>query len=159
MDYRAGAKKYRLVSLIYLGWELLCVAYIVCTSNLDLVSFLFLPALYSTLKLEIFLLTRYIIVGKIYNSWCNIYTWEPPIATLWIRHCSKLLKLSEQNASFQATMRMRIIRVTLLVLYLIVVRLESNWLENVNQLNHANMLKTPIAIQYISHCTMWHILE
>ena len=43
-----------LVSLIYLGWELLCVAYIVCTSNLDLVSFLFVPALYSTLKLEIF---------------------------------------------------------------------------------------------------------
>ena len=42
------------VSLIYLGWELLCVAYIVCTSNLDLVSFLFVPALYSTMKLEIF---------------------------------------------------------------------------------------------------------
>ena len=31
------------------------MAYIVCTSNLDLVSFLFVPALYSTLKLEIFL--------------------------------------------------------------------------------------------------------
>ena len=30
------------------------MAYIVCTSNLDLVSFLFVPALYSTLKLEIF---------------------------------------------------------------------------------------------------------
>ena len=43
-----------LVSLINLGWELLCVAYIVCTSNLDLVSFLFVPALYSTMKLEIF---------------------------------------------------------------------------------------------------------
>ena len=48
-----------LVSLIYLGWELLCVAYIVCTSNLDLVSFLFVPALYSTLKLEIFPFTCY----------------------------------------------------------------------------------------------------
>ena len=30
------------------------MAYIVCTSNLNLVSFLFVPALYSTLKLEIF---------------------------------------------------------------------------------------------------------
>ena len=30
------------------------MAYIACTSNLDLVSFLFVPALYSTLKLEIF---------------------------------------------------------------------------------------------------------
>ena len=30
------------------------MAYIVCTSNLDLASFLFVPALYSTLKLEIF---------------------------------------------------------------------------------------------------------
>ena len=30
------------------------MAYIVCTSNLDLVSFLFVPALYSTLKLVIF---------------------------------------------------------------------------------------------------------
>ena len=30
------------------------MTYIVCTSNLDLVSFLFVPALYSTLKLEIF---------------------------------------------------------------------------------------------------------
>ena len=39
-----------LVSLIYLGWELLCVAYtcIVYTYNLDLVSFVFVPALYST---------------------------------------------------------------------------------------------------------------
>ena len=38
------------------------MAYIVCTSNLDLVSFLFVPALYSTLKLEIFpftCITRY----------------------------------------------------------------------------------------------------
>ena len=30
------------------------MAYSVCTSNLGLVSFLFVPALYSTLKLEIF---------------------------------------------------------------------------------------------------------
>ena len=30
---------------------------IVCTSNLDLVSFLFVPAPYSTMKLEIFLFT------------------------------------------------------------------------------------------------------
>ena len=30
------------------------MVYIVCTSNLDLVSFLFVPALYSTMKLEIF---------------------------------------------------------------------------------------------------------
>ena len=36
------------------------MAYIVCTSNLDLVSFLFVPALYSTLKLEIFLFISYI---------------------------------------------------------------------------------------------------
>ena len=38
------------------------MAYIVCTSNLDLVSFLFVPALYSTLKLEIFPFTCNIIV-------------------------------------------------------------------------------------------------
>ena len=43
-----------LVLLIYLGWELLCVAYIACTSSLYLVSLLFVPALYSTLKSEIF---------------------------------------------------------------------------------------------------------
>ena len=46
------------------------IAYIVCTSNLDLVSFLFVPALYSTLKLEIFsftcLLTFY---GQQCDSW------------------------------------------------------------------------------------------
>ena len=35
------------------------MAYIVCTSNLDLVSFLFVPALYSTLKLEIFPFIQY----------------------------------------------------------------------------------------------------
>ena len=37
------------------------MAYIVCTRNLDLVSFRFVPALYSTLKLEIFQFTRIII--------------------------------------------------------------------------------------------------
>ena len=41
------------------------MAYIVCTSNLDLVSFLFVPALYSTLKLEIFPFT------------CNNYRYIP----------------------------------------------------------------------------------
>ena len=38
------------------------MAYIVCTSNLDIVSFLFVPALYSTLKLEIFPFTCIYIV-------------------------------------------------------------------------------------------------
>ena len=36
------------------------MAYIVCTSNLDIVSFLFVPALYSTLKLEIFPFTCFL---------------------------------------------------------------------------------------------------
>jgi hypothetical protein len=46
-----------------------------------------------------------------------------------------------------------------LVLYLIVVRLASNWLENVNQLNHAKMLKTSITIEYHVLCgTYWSIL-
>ena len=58
-----------LVSLIYLGWELLCVAYIVCTRNLDLVSFLFVPALYSTMKLEIFPFTCLLtFCGQQYDS-------------------------------------------------------------------------------------------
>ena len=41
-----------LVSLIYLGWELICVVYIyycfMCTSHPDLVCLLFVPSLYST---------------------------------------------------------------------------------------------------------------
>ena len=53
------------------------MAYIVCTSNLDLVSFLFVPALYSTLKLEIFPFTCSIIIGLNgtiwYTPWfCNL---------------------------------------------------------------------------------------
>ena len=38
------------------------MAYIVSTSNLDLVSVLFVPALYSTLKLEIFPFTCILII-------------------------------------------------------------------------------------------------
>ena len=41
------------------------MAYIVCTSNLDLVSFLFVPALYSTLKLFRLLVYIYIHVGEL----------------------------------------------------------------------------------------------
>ena len=44
--------QYRACVVDLLG--LLCVAYTVCTSNLDLVSFFFVPALYFVLKLEIF---------------------------------------------------------------------------------------------------------
>ena len=55
-----------------LGWELLCVAYIVCTSNLDLVSFPFVPALYNStfknffyiFKLLLSLLTGYPVLPK-----------------------------------------------------------------------------------------------
>ena len=43
------------------------MAYIVCTSNLDLVSFLVVPVLYSTLKLEIFPFTC-----KNYRGCCGI---------------------------------------------------------------------------------------
>ena len=43
------------------------MAYIVCTSNLDLVSFLFVPALYSTLKLEIFPFTWEQIVTMLHS--------------------------------------------------------------------------------------------
>ena len=45
------------------------MAYIVCTSNLDLVSFLFVPALYSTLKLEIFPFTCIIIESYVYEQY------------------------------------------------------------------------------------------
>ena len=50
---------YRLVSLIFLSWELLCVAYItvLCVQAiLDVISFLFVPTLYSTLRFRIIIL-------------------------------------------------------------------------------------------------------
>ena len=54
-----------LVSLIYLGWELLCVAYIVCTSNLDLVSFIYVLALYSTLKFKDLLVSSLFVLSNV----------------------------------------------------------------------------------------------
>ena len=52
------------------------MAYIVCTSNLDLVSFLFVPALYSTLKLEIFPFTCISALDII-----TLYKWELIVLT------------------------------------------------------------------------------
>ena len=55
------------------------MAYIVCTSNLDLVSFLFVPALYSTLKLEIF---PFIIIMQVFGE--RAHTLAHNIASLTI---------------------------------------------------------------------------
>ena len=54
----------------------MCGIYIVCTSNLDLVSFLFVPALYSPLKMEIFPFTCiliaavHVLVMSLYKQLC-----------------------------------------------------------------------------------------
>ena len=72
--------------------------YIVCTSNLDLVSFLFVPALYSTLKLEIFPFTciyRDGGGGLALSVYIRKLSFSPSISgqmNSYLRHCDYTIK-------------------------------------------------------------------